>query len=402
MYDIIIVGGGIAGLYAAYKMKQRNPNAKLLILEQNERSKIGGRAGTYSFHGVDVNIGAGVGRKEKDVLLNKLLKELDVDTHDFVHSPTYSSTIVPICNVYKTFHKLKQWFKKDPRNVSFQAFAQKYLSKEEYDHFVTCSGYSDYEKEEARSTFSDYGFDDNYKKWTAVSIPWKQLVENLIKHVGGKKIVCGQYVSKILPKSEGRVSTQFDVITQDHVYTTSNVILATTIESLLKLVPSEQKTLYRQIHGQPFLRIYAKMSKKSLAIMCEKVSGTVIVPGVLQKVISMNAEKGIYMIAYSDNQNAVKLKGHIENTSRNRDYFARLMEKALGLEKQSLGVDDMVAFYWSVGTHYYEPLGVGFKRRSEFLDEIRYPMKGMYVVGEMVSTNQGWTEGALESVEEIL
>jgi hypothetical protein len=28
-------------------------------------------------------------------------------------------------------------------------------------------------------------------------------------------------------------------------------------------------------------------------------------------------------------------------------------------------------------------------------------MKNLYVVGEMISNNQGWTEGALESVKEI-
>jgi protoporphyrinogen oxidase len=66
MYDFIIIGGGIAGLYSAYQLKKRYPHIRLCILEKEER--IGGRMGSEDFHGVSIAMGAGVGRK-KDVLL---------------------------------------------------------------------------------------------------------------------------------------------------------------------------------------------------------------------------------------------------------------------------------------------------------------------------------------------
>ena len=40
-YDYIIIGGGLAGLYTAYKINQSEPKAKLLILERNKQ--MGGR-----------------------------------------------------------------------------------------------------------------------------------------------------------------------------------------------------------------------------------------------------------------------------------------------------------------------------------------------------------------------
>ncbi len=35
MYDIIIIGGGISGLYCAYNLLKKDENLKLLVLEKN-------------------------------------------------------------------------------------------------------------------------------------------------------------------------------------------------------------------------------------------------------------------------------------------------------------------------------------------------------------------------------
>jgi monoamine oxidase len=398
-YDVIIVGAGMAGLYCAHKILKKDASIQLLILEQNE--KPGGRAKMTEFHGVNVNMGAGVGRKKKDVLLNRLLKELDVPTHDFQSSPHYASTLQPACNVASTFQKLKERFHKNPKNTTFEQFAQLYLSKTEYEHFVECAGYRDYERESVRDTLYDYGFDDNFSKWTAVSINWNQLVEKLVESIGSNRILCNQSVTKIHCETLDD-HTLFDIHTSSKKYITKQVVLATTIESLLRLVPTEYKPLYKQIHGQPFLRTYAKMSEKSVPLLREKVPGVTIVPGPLQKMISMNPDKGVYMIAYADNRYALQWKSHLENTERNRNKFARAMEKAFGLAKHTLEIEDMISFFWNIGTHYYEPLSYGFKNRKAFLEKVQCPRPGWYVVGEMVSMNQGWVEGALESVDAIL
>ena len=62
----------------------------------------------------------------------------------------------------------------------------------------------------------------------------------------------------------------------------------------------------------------------------------------------------------------------------------------------------LIDYYWPIGTHYYEPLKGPFKTRKEFVYSAQHPEKGMLVVGEVVSRDQGWTEGALESVKEVL
>jgi hypothetical protein len=108
------------------------------------------------------------------------------------------------------------------------------------------------------------------------------------------------------------------------------------------------------------------------------------------------------MIAYSDNSSALVLKPHLENNEKNRDYFAKLVEHSLGIPYQSLKINVIKSYYWNIGTHYYEPLNNIFLNRNDFIYNIQHPMKCMLVVGEAVSKNQGWVEGALDSVQKVL
>tara|TARA_A100001015_G_C14636600_1_gene573789 strand:- start:402 stop:602 length:201 start_codon:yes stop_codon:yes gene_type:complete len=45
-YDVVIIGGGIAGVYTMYNLKKIYPDLKVLLLEKENR--FGGRV--YSFH----------------------------------------------------------------------------------------------------------------------------------------------------------------------------------------------------------------------------------------------------------------------------------------------------------------------------------------------------------------
>jgi protoporphyrinogen oxidase len=90
-YDVIIIGGGISGLYSAYKIQKLCPDKSIMILEKG--SCLGGRMDTYNFYNTTVNIGAGIGRKEKDGILIKLLNELKIDYKEYSIDMKYSDTI---------------------------------------------------------------------------------------------------------------------------------------------------------------------------------------------------------------------------------------------------------------------------------------------------------------------
>jgi len=406
--QIIIVGGGISGLYSAYQIKKLSPNTSFLVLEGFQKKWFGGRIGTDKFYGVDVVRGAGVGRKKKDKLLLTLCKELGVETKEFTSKKEYAKTIHLSCHVENVFLFLKKEFQKDQEQntkKTFREFALPLLGKEGYHHFTTCSAYTDYENESALDTLYNYNFDDNYKSWTGVKINWNQLMNSLLKAIGPKNLQFSKMVEKItLDPNEYE---KFELTCKDGSnYTCNQLIIATTIESVQKLIPEiapKTKTIYSQIHGQSFLRVYGKFSKSSLPVLHKYIGETeLVVPGPLQKIIPLDIEKGVYMIAYSDNKSADFLKPYLKDTEENRDFFCNVMEKSVGMPEGSLKLLKIKDYYWPIGTHYYEPLRGPFQNRKEFIRVAQRPLPDLLVVGEMVSENQGWTEGALESVKSVV
>lgn len=402
--DVVIIGGGIAGLYSALQIQKISPHISITILERYKKRWFGGRLGTEIFQGVPVVNGAGVGRKEKDKLLIKLLHELKIPYTEFKTGANYSKKIDFPCNMKKMMeHLRKEYREKDSPQVTFKEFARGVLGQEGYYQFVTCSGYSDYENEDAGDTLYHYGFDDNYATWTALHIPWKLLVDTLAQRILKNKnarLFLSSEVVKIVPFNHG-----FNINTENgKIYNCRKVIVATTINTIREIIPGANRlnSVYQQIHAQPFLRLYGRFSKDSLYALDTVIKGYTVVPGPLYKIIPIDRQKGIYMIAYCDNQGALFLKDHLENTAENRDFFSRLVEKSLGLLPHTLHLIAIKDFYWKYGTHYCEPLKGDYKNRLEFLKDVQNPMENMLVVGEAVSINQGWTEGALNSVIKVV
>jgi len=306
---------------------------------------------------------------------------------------------------------------------TFKEFATGILGVDTYKQFTICSGYTDYENEDVYDTLYNYGFEDNYGDWTSLRIQWKTLIDTITKKIGLHNIKTSNTVSKIdmlspthstnvygvpsLTGAFGFGSLQYNFVIhteQGPTYSCNKVIIATTIKSVLKIVPgaADKNSIYQQIHGQTFLRVYGKFSKSSASIMKQLVTGQTIVPGPLKKIIPMDTEKGVYMIAYTDNEDAISLKKYLENTPENRNIFCELLELSLGIPKGALQLNAIADYYWPIGTHYYEPLRGPYKNRNEFIKTAQHPMPGMLVVGEMISKNQGWTQGALESVDAVV
>lgn len=409
MFDIIIVGGGIAGLYAQYNIRKMSPETHVLLLESSSREHLGGRASNILFHGTSVVTGAGIGRKNKDTLLKQLMQEMNLPIREFTTGHDFPRTMQSNhCDVKSIFMMLRKEYKIQSEKGSsiihktFKEFATIFLGEQLYNQFIVCAGYTDYENEDIHDTLYNYGFEDNFTNFTGFSVTWKLLVENLAKTIGSRNIITNTYVKKIKQNNEG-FSIYAETPNENICYLCKKVIVATTIDSVIKMLPKEFYPIYKQIHGQPFLRVYGKFSKKSTDIMSEFAkSHVLVVPGPLQKIIPMNAEKGIYMISYSDNKRAVSLKRYLKNTATNREHFCRLLEKALSLDKGSLELQSILSCYFDIGTHYYEPLSSTFHNRKEFIKTAQQPYPNMLVVGEMVSMNQGWVEGALDSVDKVL
>lgn len=388
--DICFVGGGIGCLYAAYRLLKKQPNLRIVILERNDR--LGGRAHNVQFHGVEIPEGAGVGRFRKDKLLRNLLLEMDIPIHKFrsPHVATFQTV-----DVTKIVEKLRDAVHKyDRHTTTFSQFAKSELGNDTYKRFVQSCGYSDFEYGDLVDTVEHYGFDDTQDQ-NLFYVPWNLLVERLTDHVmklgGANSIMLSTTVHGI----DTNNGNQIIVSHSNGSITCKNVVIGTTISAVRGLMPS-MNHLYDNIQAQPFLRIYAKISPRSKEFI-ENVATYTVIQGDHQKIIPMNPEKGVYMIAYSDNKHALRLSEH----AYEKNYLQKSLSRATGI--RDIIIEDLYVKYWMEGTHYFKPLPSSYKTRAAFVKKAQRPLPHVYVIGEAISTRyQGWTQGALESVNAVL
>lgn len=395
IYDNIIIGSGISGLYMAYNLINKYPDQNFIILEKNDY--IGGRMGLINFYNTPIVIGAGIGRLKKDYLLKKILKKLNINYDKFIVKKDYSKNfkIIDIIKIVN-FLKKKYNFEKH-KNLNFKTFFQLYFSKELYKDFCKTTGYSDYNFTDAYEVLYHYGLDDTISGWTGMKIDWNKLIFELVKIVKNNNIKLNINVKKI----EKLKNNNFKIITNKNNYYSKKIFIATDIDTVKKLLPNFK--IYNNIVGQNYIRLYAKFNKTSNNIIKQYINNTIIVKTQLYKIIPIDINKGIYMIGYSDNIGARYLLNLIKNDNSKFDKLIELIKKSLLIPKdENIVIDDIKYFYWKNGIHYYKPLPNNFNSREDFLKKIQNPISNIFVIGEAVSRNQGWTQGALESVISIL
>ena len=143
-YDYMIIGGGLAGLYTAYKLNQREPKAKLLILERNRA--MGGRIDTIH------NLEAGAGRfHDQHKLLLALINELGLTskvkpTSSFGHfMPSKGpdrGKLFDWNHINAVIDKLTKIKTPISYNITFLEYAKAKLTKDDINILLDFYGYS--------------------------------------------------------------------------------------------------------------------------------------------------------------------------------------------------------------------------------------------------------------------
>lgn len=377
--DFLVIGAGIAGLYAAYSLKKRG-RGSVCVLEA--APELGGRARMHRIGGVDVPTGAGIGIMHNKLLL-ALAKDLDVPVYPYRAQFSYADTLTdPEFSAAAAIKKLRA-APAPPKGATFKKFAKSVLGAKDYKRFVENMGYTDFEDADAADTLANYGLEDDAAPFDGFGINWADTVNALAKYIGRAHIMCNAKVTRLDPK--GMCVTLEDGM---QVCAKKAIIVATDAPALHSLFPAR---LYKDVQGQPFLRAYAQVAKASRPLFQERVPTTLVVPAPVQKIIPINPSKGVYMIAYSDNESAEVVR----KMGESRERLARAVEQALGAAAGTVKFTRVSSHYWPNGTHYLQP---GAKQVSQK----PYKDAQVYVVGEAVADHRGWVEGALESVEKII
>lgn len=395
VYDYIIVGAGLSGLYSAYKLLKENPDLKILILERN--SDVGGRIDTQD------GLEAGAGRfHEHQPLVMGLIRELGlarqmvpIETYEHFIANKQLHSMEPINKkVDYVIARSRKTDKKTLKNIIFLDYVKQVLSVDDAAFLLDFYGYSsELTNMNAYDTINLMKNHLNHEtQFYKLQGGLSQIIRELTKRIDAK-IMVHRRVTDINYNDE---MEQFE-ITCDEIkrkYHTKKCICAVTKETLLKLPIF--KPIYKVLslmETLPLCRIYAKFPKTNLWF---KGMPHVTTNNNLRIMIPIDEESGTIMMSYTDNKYARFWKRMLDKDgidAVNREH-QRLIKKTTGLDVPM--PQDTKVYYWEDGVVYFKP---GFDSET-MLKQIRHPIPNipLYVCGENYSElNSQWMEGALDT-----
>ena len=384
--DIVIIGAGIAGLTAAYRISQYNPHLSCIIIEKE--SNIGGRIQYDSFFGEEMKMGGGILRKE-DIETQHLLDELGIPYSFSTHNIQYINKPLDIIDLIT---KTRQIYNKNPPplGITFKEYAIKIWGLDIYKHFLESNMYIDYENSSAYEVIFNNDFKYNTDGFIEGSVEWNKLIEELHKRIP-------------YPIYTNCACTGLHKTTNGYMIDTSQgvsivsrkIIIAVPAKTLDSLLP---RMGYNYLLESPAIKVYAKADKKSAYILEKYVPIHTIVSGPLHNIIPIHPKKGIYLICYSDEDEAKLMSQLSSDTPENRYQFARLIEKSLHLKKGSIVFEQIHGRYWSNAMHVNH---ASIRSLSTFLYKLQRPFPSIRVIGEAVNEYHGWIGSAIDSVNVI-
>ena len=426
IYDIIILGGGIAGIYTTYKLLQQNPNLSILLLEATER--FGGRVYTTSKY----NLEAGAGRfSSKHKHLLNLIKELSLENkmeksnasaEYFPVDKQNINTKLPsifssILEIYtgKTVNHLQELIitvivasklerKIYLQSVSFIEYAKTILSKEEIQYIKDSFGY--YSELVIMNAHDAIQLMENLNpknKFYVLKDGLSQIIDEMILQI--KKIKPNQIILKrnhkvINIKRENINSIYSLEIENGNVFYTNKIIAALPKQIIEKMVFFKSlKSDLKKIECAPLCRIYSKFKDKDKQWFKDLPKFTT--NNNLRMVIPINPEKGTIMISYTDNKYAEYWQHLYE-----KEGIVKVNEKIAESIKESTNITipkplETMIYYWPCGVGYWG-IGVDSHKISQKIVK-PFEKEEVYICGEHYSErNQQWIEGALETSISVL
>jgi len=379
IYDYIIIGGGISGLYANYKLSHKY---KTLLLEAN--NDLGGRAIEKKFHDSIIKTGAGIGAPHNKNLL-KLLKELKINYATGL-SQIKTSFNNPLFNMNMAVELVKQKYyellknkHQDIYKLNVKQFISKYFGKDFLIKYIKNSEYYDYLKSDMTYYIEYYDIDDSnhipenihYLSWTELINKLK--LDNCITNYTVNHII--KYNNMYLINNE---------------YYCKNIVFALTLKPLQKLLNQIIKiNLNNYLYSVPFCRIYTYHPNK-----LQNIDKYLIVDNKLQKMIYINEH--VMMISYNDSNNTLYWKKELEYDDK-KEQLKKINNK---IKELNLGISqatDLDISFWLEGVHYFKPN----KNIVKLIKKLSHPAKNIFIVGEMMSFKCGWVEGCIESVNRV-
>jgi cytochrome b involved in lipid metabolism len=428
MYDLIVVGGGISGLYTIYKyienlkddlkddLKSVKKERKILLLESN--SRLGGRI--HTIHNKDQIYESGGARFSSDHhhVMN-LIHEFKLDDklyplkNEKVFMKRFGDNTNPIkiTNqvdqiLYQIDHiiKEKKISEKELLSKTFYSVANKitpHLLKELIQFYPY---YSEIYIMNARDAMISLMRDFTSKsQYYILAGGLDQLIDKIVEYLkkNGVEIHLESRLLNILPTKDQNNNDHYEIEVENKKhkkYETNKLVLAIPPFNLSQIPFIKNHKINRLIKlsvHQPLYRIYAKYERPW-------ISSHIVTDAALSYIIPYN-DKGLIMISYTDGT---------KRTQKWYDYYLESKEKLISeLHSSVKEIMSNVEIpklewidaspYWNIGCHYWKSRK-SYLEHDQLEDEIRHSIPNLWIVGEAFSNHQAWIEGSLSTSEKAV
>ena len=410
IYDIIIVGGGMAGLYTQYKLLRKYKNKEILLIERDNR--LGGRVYTHkvTVKGIKHSMEAGAGRfNDNHKYLKKLINELGLSKQIFKipskvnHIVTKSKWKKNELSKYSPYDFLdiiikKTKLTKEMKKMSFSEWLNNNIDHNIVDYLKAIYPYKDIFKTNAYDALNLYRIDLNISNnFYVLGGGLMQLVDGMSKKI---KSVGGKIKLNTELRSINDIEDYYIVKTNMCNYFCKNIVLTGQRPDLLKIkYLNNMKPVINSVRNAPLCRFYFIFDTKK-CVWFKNIKKT-ITDSRLSYFIPINYDTGLLMISYVDEHNAIYLK-NMEKESKSKliNYLLKECERMFGIKNIPKPIWTK-SFFWENGVGDWKK-----GNDSKLIEKIitkPYRDDNIFICGENYSSRyQCWIEGALETSENVL
>lgn len=428
VFDYIVIGGGISGLYSVQKLLEKYNNTKTILLI-DERSYFGGRLLTNNRPQFEIG---GARFNDNHILLKSLLKMYNEPYTKIPSRTDYIQKDGDIVSYYKdsdeTFscimkriiEKSKSCSKQKLRSMTLAEFIDEISESNEMSQkLINIFGYNtEFTKMNALDSIESMNNDFISTNFHVLNNGFSHLMDAMHRSLSSRmNVEMYNFTQALNMKKRQDKTTMYDIITKNtkterrKVYRTKHVIFAIKAGqlsqfSLLSKIHPELKC----IHGAPLLRIYARYPQQKSRYNGPwfKNLPRMTTNSFLRHIIPINPSNGLIMISYTDGDDIRPFYEVDEKTGRintkklkSDNEIKKMISCELDIIFPGLVIPKPVyfkAYLWHVGAHHWKPMC----NSSKIIRRVQKPLKNVYVVGEAVSHKQAWVEGALESVHNVM
>jgi len=440
-YDLVIIGGGIAGLYTLYKLSKQFTNLKILLLESGER--YGGRIYSYkeTIDGEEYVMDLGAGRLgHHHKLINTLINELglkskivpipntktyiELTENNKAHEKTqYKDSIM--AKLYKFFLSplVSKLGKSALQKFYLYELLTKYVSASFSQKVASVFEYSsDLNELNAYDAIGYFKYDYNKEStFFTLNGGLGQIIGHLlmaIKQTQGYKrnTINIRNLSHVENVTYNNNSTNNSTNANTNLFNISVFNYRTSnkttyyCDHLICAIPKqslESLTIFKpllrdldSINPINLVRIFEVYKTENGESWFKNIKKT-ITNSKVQFVIPINSNNGLIMSSYSDCANAKYWNNLL--AKKGLDYVKQTLNNILNQLFSIYNISVPPSKYIKL---YFWDAGVANWKKNVDSDYLSYklvnPLPNVYIIGENYSKYQAWCEGALMTAENCI